>query len=49
MSERKGHIGSSFEDYLEAEDTLEETNEIAKRRIGLLSKSRDDGNSGNCS
>ena len=39
MTQKKGHVGSSFEDYLAAEGTLEETNAIAVRRV-LRKKAR---------
>ena len=33
MTEKKGRVGSSFEDYLAEEGTLEETNAIAVKRV----------------
>ena len=33
MTNRKGRIGSSFEDYLAAQGTLEETNAMAVKRV----------------
>ena len=33
MSKKKGRIGSSFEDFLKEEGTLEETNAIAVKRV----------------
>ncbi len=39
MTKKKGRVGSSFEDYLAAEGTLEETNAIAVRRV-LRKKAR---------
>lgn len=33
MRKRKGRIGSSFEDYLTAQGTLEETNAMAVKRV----------------
>jgi len=33
MSEEKGHIGSSFADFLEAEGTYEETTATAVKRV----------------
>ena len=33
MTKKKGHVGSSFQDYLAEEGTLEETNAIAVKRV----------------
>ena len=33
MSKNKGHIGSSFESYLQEQGTLEETTSIAVKRV----------------
>ena len=33
MNTRKGHIGSSFEDYLKEQGTMEETKAIAVKRV----------------
>lgn len=33
MTKIKGHIGSSFEDFLEEQDTLKETTELALKRV----------------
>ena len=33
MAQKKGKIGSSFEDYLKAEGALEETNTLAVKRV----------------
>lgn len=33
MNKKKGHVGSSFDDYLTEEGTLEETNTTAVKRV----------------
>lgn len=33
MTRKKGRVGSSFEDYLAAQGTLEETNSVAVKRV----------------